>query len=68
MVSRHPELSAPRSFTAGITKITESRSKNYSGVILIGRLNLEQMMGMQGWQPDRKLLKIIKELKNEGRL
>ena len=35
---------------------------------LIGRLDLERMTGMEGWQPDRKLLKIIEELKNEGRL
>jgi hypothetical protein len=28
----------------------------------------ERMMGIEGWQPDRKLLKIIEELKNEGRL
>jgi hypothetical protein len=35
---------------------------------LIGRLDLEQMTGMEGWQPDRKLLKIIRELQNEGRL
>jgi hypothetical protein len=35
---------------------------------LLGRLDLERMTGMEGWQPDRKLLKIIQELKNEGRL
>ena len=35
---------------------------------LIGRLDLERMTGMEGWQPDRKLLKIIEELRREGRL
>ena len=35
---------------------------------LIGRLDLERMRGMEGWQPDRKLLKIIEALKNKGRL
>jgi len=35
---------------------------------LIGRLDLDRMTGMEGWQPDRKLLKIIEELRSEGRL
>lgn len=35
---------------------------------LIGRLDLKRMTGLEGWQPDRKLLKIIEELKREGRL
>jgi Domain of unknown function (DUF4160) len=35
---------------------------------LLGRLDLERMTGMEGWQPDRKLLKIIEELRREGRL
>jgi len=35
---------------------------------LIGRLDLERMTGMEGWQPDRKLLDIIVELRREGRL
>ena len=35
---------------------------------LVGRLNLERMTGMEGWQPDRKLLQIIQELRREGRL
>jgi hypothetical protein len=33
---------------------------------LIGRLDLKRMKGMEGWQPDRKLLKIIEQLKSEG--
>jgi hypothetical protein len=35
---------------------------------LLGRFNLETMSGMAGWQPPRKLLKIIEELQREGRL
>lgn len=35
---------------------------------LIGRLDLERMTGVEGWTPDRKLLKLIADLKNEGRL
>jgi len=35
---------------------------------LIGRLNLQTRQGMEGWQPDRKLLRIIAELEREGRL
>jgi hypothetical protein len=35
---------------------------------MIGRLDLARMTGMEGWQPDRKLLRIIEELMNEGRL
>lgn len=35
---------------------------------LIGRFNLENMTGMAGWQPERKLLQIILELQQEGRL
>jgi len=35
---------------------------------LIGRFDLERMRGMEGWQPDRKLLQIIEELRREGRL
>ena len=35
---------------------------------LIGRFNLETLTGMEGWQPGRKLLRIILELQKEGRL
>jgi hypothetical protein len=35
---------------------------------LIGRLDLERMTGLEGWQPDRKLLKVIEDLRREGRL
>ncbi|MEZ5406046.1 MAG: hypothetical protein R3F23_07720 [Verrucomicrobiia bacterium] len=34
----------------------------------IGRLNLVTMKGLEGWEPNRKLLVIIDELKREGRL
>jgi len=35
---------------------------------LLGRLNLETMTGVEGWQPSRKLLKVIAEIQREGRL
>ena len=35
---------------------------------LLGRLNLETMVGMEGWQPTKKLLKIIQELRDEQRI
>jgi hypothetical protein len=35
---------------------------------LIGRFDLHTRQGMESWQPDKKLLKIIKELECEGRL
>jgi len=35
---------------------------------LLGRLNLETMTGVEGWQPGRKLLKVITEIQREGRL
>ena len=34
----------------------------------LGRLNLLTRQGMEGWQPDRKLLKVVAELEREGRL
>jgi hypothetical protein len=35
---------------------------------LVGRLNLETLTGIEGWQPSKRLLQIIVELKKEGRL
>jgi hypothetical protein len=35
---------------------------------LVGRFDLQTRRGMEGWQPDKKLLKLIAELENEGRL
>jgi hypothetical protein len=35
---------------------------------LIGRFNLETRKGMEGWQPDKKLLEVIQLLEKEGRL
>ena len=35
---------------------------------LIGRLDVERMVGVEGWTPDRKLIKLIVDLRNEGRL
>ena len=34
----------------------------------LGRLDIERMRGIEGWMPSRKLVKVIEELKNEGRL
>ena len=34
----------------------------------LGRINLETLNGLEGWTPDRKLVKIIEELKREGLL
>jgi len=36
--------------------------------LLIGRLDIDRLVGIEGWTPDRKLLKIIQDLKDEGRL
>ena len=33
---------------------------------LIGRLDIDRMIGIEGWTPDRKLIKLIIELKHEG--
>jgi len=35
---------------------------------LVGRLNLETLTGIEGWQPSKRLLQIIVALKKEGRL
>ena len=35
---------------------------------LIGRLDVDRMTGIEGWTPDQKLIKLIIDLKNEGRL
>ena len=34
----------------------------------IGRLDLDRMSGLQGWMPDRKLIRLIQDLRQEGRL
>ena len=34
----------------------------------IGRLDLDRMVGLEGWMPDRKLIKLIHDLKRERRL
>ncbi len=34
----------------------------------LGRLELQTLAGHEGWNPDRKLLKLIGELRKEGRL
>ena len=33
---------------------------------LIGRLDIDRMIGIEGWTPDRKLIKLILDLKHEG--
>ncbi|HEU0011413.1 MAG TPA: hypothetical protein VFT34_16460 [Verrucomicrobiae bacterium] len=35
---------------------------------LLGRLDVDRLVGIEGWQPDRKLVKLIEELRSEGRL
>jgi hypothetical protein len=35
---------------------------------LVGRLNLETMAGVEGWQPSKKLVQVITELRKEGRI
>ncbi len=35
---------------------------------LIGRLDLDLMKGVEGWIPDKKLVKLVSELRREGRL
>jgi hypothetical protein len=34
----------------------------------LGRFDLKRRVGHEGWQPSKKLLKLINELENEGRL
>ncbi len=34
----------------------------------MGRLNLNTLIGHEGWNPDKKLLKLITELQKQGRL
>ena len=34
----------------------------------LGRLDLDRMVGVESWMPDRKLVKLIQDLKVEGRL
>ena len=34
----------------------------------IGRLDIDRMVGVEGWMPDRKLVKLIEDLRREGRL
>ena len=34
----------------------------------LGRLDVNRMAGVEGWTPDRKLIKFIRELQDEGRL
>ena len=34
----------------------------------LGRLDVDRLVGVENWTPNRKLLKLIEELKNEGRL
>ena len=34
----------------------------------LGRVNLEKLEGLEGWTPPKDLVKLIVELKNEGRL
>ena len=34
----------------------------------IGRLDIHALAGVESWMPDRKLLKLIAELRKEGRM
>jgi len=33
-----------------------------------GRLNIDRMLGLEDWTPDKKLVKLVQELRREGRL
>jgi hypothetical protein len=35
---------------------------------LIGRLDVDRLVGIEGWTPDRKLIKLVQNLIDEGRL
>ena len=35
---------------------------------LLGRLDVNRLVGIEGWTPERKLVKLIDELQKEGRL
>ncbi|MCX7013828.1 MAG: hypothetical protein NTW86_14965 [Candidatus Sumerlaeota bacterium] len=32
----------------------------------LGRLDMDSLTGLEGWTPDRKLVKLVEELQNEG--
>lgn len=34
----------------------------------LGRLEIDPIRGLEGWTPERKLVEIIEQLKQEGRL
>ena len=34
----------------------------------IGRLDVDRMVGLEGWTPDKKLVRFLAELRSEGRL
>lgn len=34
----------------------------------VGRLDVDRMVGLEDWMPDRNLIKFIEELRSEGRL
>ena len=34
----------------------------------MGRLDVDRLVGVEGWMPDRKLVKLIEDLRREGRL
>ncbi|MBM4049680.1 MAG: hypothetical protein FJ279_31680 [Planctomycetes bacterium] len=34
----------------------------------LGRLDVDRLIGVEDWMPDRRLLRLIQELKDEGRL
>jgi len=34
----------------------------------MGRLDVDRMAGVEGWMPDRNLVKLVQELRDEGQL